>query len=67
MMQPFRPRRDTARAEGNKSIPEPEASGQVAMDKFRSLAQRLLSVSRAEVAEAEAEHIKKASVLTKHP
>lgn len=61
MAQPSPLERRAAKAGESGRSPEPEASGQAPMDKFRTLARRLLSVHREEVAEMEAKHREKAA------
>ena len=58
MARPPLPER-TAKAAG--SGPEPEANRPTPMDRFRSLAQRLVSVSRADIAEKEAKEREEAT------
>lgn len=53
------PERD-AKAGGSGSVPEPEASGSAPMDKFRTLARRLMAVSREDVANVETKRQQKA-------
>ncbi len=53
MAQPPRPERDDAKAGAGESSAEPGTSGQDAMDRFRALTKRLLSVSHEELVERE--------------